>query len=403
VQSRLARPRIRRSDELEDRGEADGSAGPRDANAAVLERLAQRVEHVAIELRQLVEEEDPTMGEAHFAGREARAAADHGGVGKGVVRSAKRARPPQPLAGSEQPGDASHDRDLERLRVVERRQEAGHGPGQEGLARSRWTDQQEVVAARQGHLERPAGERLAANLDQVGRIDRSAAAGWSDRAGRRHGDTSRDAHASGGDGPRARPRRDQPDGVTQGLDGDGLDSRDEPRLRQVGRWDGDAPMPGRHEHRGHGQDAGDGSYFSAQRELAKERPRPGGRADLPVADQDAKGDGEVERGAALAHLGRGEVHRDPARRVIEPTVADGAANPLAGLGESGVGKADDGQTRQAVGDVDLDADDPPVETGEGGREERGEHAADGTAAASIRASPPLRRPSRRRPARARAR
>src|SRR5437588_193627 len=45
--------RVGRGDELEPRGEVADAAGPRDRHAPVLERLAERLEHVLLELRQL--------------------------------------------------------------------------------------------------------------------------------------------------------------------------------------------------------------------------------------------------------------------------------------------------------------------------------------------------------------
>ena len=41
---------------------------PRDGDETVLERLAQRLEHRPLELRQLVEEEHAPVSEAHLAG-----------------------------------------------------------------------------------------------------------------------------------------------------------------------------------------------------------------------------------------------------------------------------------------------------------------------------------------------
>jgi hypothetical protein len=52
----------------------------------VLERLAECLEDVAIELGQLVEEEDPVVCPGHLAGHEPRPASDDRGVGAGVVR-----------------------------------------------------------------------------------------------------------------------------------------------------------------------------------------------------------------------------------------------------------------------------------------------------------------------------
>ena len=47
-------------------------AGPGDRDAALLERLAERLEDVAIELGQLVEEQDALVGQRDLAGRQMR-------------------------------------------------------------------------------------------------------------------------------------------------------------------------------------------------------------------------------------------------------------------------------------------------------------------------------------------
>ena len=64
-------------------------------------------------------------------------------------------------------------------------------------------------------------------------------------------------------------------------------------------------------------------------------------------EQDADGDGHVVGGAVLAPVGRREVHRDARERVGEAGVADGAADPLAGLGERRVRQAHDVERGQA--------------------------------------------------------
>ena len=75
--------------------------------------------------------------------------------------------------------------------------------------------------------------------------------------------------------------------------------------------------------------------------------RPGPARTCSDPEQDAERDREVERRAGLSDLGRGEVDRDPARRVVEPGVAQRAAHALPRLGQRGVGQADDREPRQA--------------------------------------------------------
>src|SRR4029079_6915115 len=60
--------------------------GASNADAAGLERLAKRVEHGPLELRQLVEEQNAEMSETDLAGTDAQAAADQRGHRGAVVR-----------------------------------------------------------------------------------------------------------------------------------------------------------------------------------------------------------------------------------------------------------------------------------------------------------------------------
>ena len=89
-----ARARVRGGDEHEARREDRRALAAHDRHAAVLQRLAQRLERRARELGQLVEEQHAVVGEARLARRRDRAAADqagggdHGGAARGTGRSA---------------------------------------------------------------------------------------------------------------------------------------------------------------------------------------------------------------------------------------------------------------------------------------------------------------------------
>jgi hypothetical protein len=76
----------------------------------------------------------------------------------------------------------------------------------------------------------------------------------------------------------------------------------------------------------------------AQRQLAEQRPRPAAVADLARGNEDADGDGQVVRRAALAPIGRREVDRDARRRVLEAAVADRAADSLARFRQAASGR-----------------------------------------------------------------
>src|SRR5690606_7271934 len=70
---------VHRRDELDARRESDMGVGARDADFARLQRLAQRIEHAALEFGKLVEEEDAEMREADLARAHAQPAADERG------------------------------------------------------------------------------------------------------------------------------------------------------------------------------------------------------------------------------------------------------------------------------------------------------------------------------------
>src|SRR5207249_6679746 len=68
--------RIGGGHELEACGKLADAAGAGDGDAAVFERLAERLEDVLLELRELVEKKHSQMSERHFAGMRRTAGAD---------------------------------------------------------------------------------------------------------------------------------------------------------------------------------------------------------------------------------------------------------------------------------------------------------------------------------------
>ena len=86
-----ARARVRRGDEHEARRERHHLLAADDRHVAVLERLAQRLQARARELRQLVEEQDAVVRERRLARLRRVGAADQAGGRDRVVRRAERA------------------------------------------------------------------------------------------------------------------------------------------------------------------------------------------------------------------------------------------------------------------------------------------------------------------------
>ena len=148
-------------------GNVKVDAGPADGDLAVLERLAQHLEHVAAELGQLVEEEHAVVRQRHLAGPRDGAAADQAGVGDGVVRRAERPGRDERPVRARSAADRVDPRRLERLVERQRRQDGRQPLGEHRLARAGRADHQDVVAAGRGDLERALGVLLAVDLGEV--------------------------------------------------------------------------------------------------------------------------------------------------------------------------------------------------------------------------------------------
>jgi hypothetical protein len=329
---------------------------------AVFEGLTQRLEDVSREFGQLVEEQDAVVGQGHLARRHPRPAADHRSVGKRVVRRSHRCASAE-AADRTLAGNRRDDRGRQGLSIVERRQESRNGSREERLAGPRRTGEEQAVATGEGDLERPPRLELAADLGQVRHV----------RQVRRFRiGIGVPLSGGGGRGQLDPPGRGQrlsagtsPDGVrrfAQRRHADDLDPRGKAcLLDSIGR-DDDSPDAPTRERRGQGQDARNRPDLAAEGQLPDHGEATARSPDLFRAEQDPDRDREVERGACLAEVRRGEIDGDPPRRVDIPGVADRATDALASFLERRVSQADDRESWQARGDVDLDADDPAVET-----------------------------------------
>ena len=87
-----ARAGVHRSDHHKARRVREGHDRPRNGDRPVLHGLAEHFEHVSAEFRHLVQEKDPVVGQADFAGLGDLAASDEPRVGDGMMRVAERAR-----------------------------------------------------------------------------------------------------------------------------------------------------------------------------------------------------------------------------------------------------------------------------------------------------------------------
>src|SRR5207302_7236704 len=93
----------------------------------------------------------------------------------------------------------------------------------------------------------------------------------------------------------------------------------------------------------------------------------------PRAGEHAGGDGEVEGGALLGQLGRGQVDGQLPLREVETGVANRSLDPLPGLLDRPIGQPDDGEARYSRRDIRLDDDGHAGETAQGTARRGGEH------------------------------
>ena len=348
--------RVARSDEHDRRGEPDRALTARDADAAALERLPERLERRPRELGELVEEQHPAVRERDLAGARVRPAPDQTLRRDRVVRRAE-----GPLCGERpvtEPGDAADPRDLDRLLVGRGRQDSGQASRQHRLARARRPDHEHVVAARGGDLERPLRVALPPDVRQVAvRLDRRAAPRRRRRGSGRPSAGEELRHAV------ERRHAEHVDAVDERGLGGVLLGHDQPRVAG-------APRTVCHRDR-----AVDRAQRAAQRELAADRVR-GEVVPRQLVARGEHGDGqrEVEARPRLAQVRGREVGGEPLERELEPRVEHRRAHALAGLAHGAVGQSDDGERREAAAEVDLDRDLPGGDSLDGECGDAREHA-----------------------------
>ena len=175
VASRTARAQVHRPDQLEARRKLCLAARAGDADHAVLERLAERLQRRPRELGELVEQQHAVVGEARLARPRAGAASDDRGRRRSVVRSTERRRGHERRLWAEQSCNGMDPGDLDRLRLAERRQDPGQPSREHRLARPGGPGEQEIVASRGCELERATRTLLAPHVCQIGRLRRGPA------------------------------------------------------------------------------------------------------------------------------------------------------------------------------------------------------------------------------------
>ena len=299
--------RVHGGDQHDARREGQRHEPAADGDLAVLERLAQALERREAELGELVEEQHAEMGEAHLARARRAAAADQPRRRDGVMRRAERTLGDQRAVLRKEPRHAVDARDLDGLVEGERRHDAGQPPGEHGLARARRPRHEDVVGAGDGDLEGALHLLLTHDVGEV-RVRRRPAAEERREVGRRRGRA-----AAGGelrDGLRERARRVH------------LETADQRGLGGVGRGQDQPAHAAPPQALGQRKRAGHGPQRAVQTELADRGQRPAPVAavgGLAGGHQKGQGDGQVERRALLAQVGRRQIDGDASRRERDRT------------------------------------------------------------------------------------
>ena len=331
--------------------------------APFFERLTQHLQHRPLELRQLVQKQHAVVRERDLARPRVGAAADEAGVGDRVVRRAERPPRHESAPRVQQPADAVDLGRLQRLVGRERGQDAGHAPGEHRLARARRADHERVVPAGRRHFERALRVLLPPHVREIHRVRRIGVDGGD-------ADVGRAAPAVLGEQRKGfRERADAVDFQTGHGGGFGgvLERHDH------GAVAGGARLHGHRQHAAHGPERAVERELAADEHLVQHRLR-----DLAGARREqAERDGQVERRALFAHVGRGEVDGDGAARHGQAGVLERRPDAVAALADGAVGQAHHGPARQVGFDVGFDLDGQRVDSEDGAAPDAAEHGGRG--------------------------
>ena len=310
-------------------------AGYRDL--AVFHRLAQRIQHPRIELRQLVEKQHALMRQRDFAGSCAHAAAGQRRHAGGMMRAAE--RPPRgERAALDLARDRGDHRHFEQFGRRQRRQDRGQPRRQHRFAGAGRADHQQMMPAGGGDLERALGALLALDVAQVEQRFRALM------------------------DFRLRPRQhlralEMVGDLDQRIGRDDLDVGAGPRrLRAAGGGTDQAFVARigadrRRQHARHRRDRSVEAELAEHRKTAQRVRRNG-----PDRRHQAERDRQIVVAAFLRHVGRRQIDRDSPRRQRQPRGDQRRTDPLPGLRHRLVGQSHDGERRQAGRNLHLHID-----------------------------------------------
>ena len=326
----------------------------------VFEGLAERFEHVPLELGKLVEEEHAVVRQAHLAGLRDLSAADKTGIGNRMVRGTVRSRGDERLAFPEQAHDAVDLGGLDGLVEAHPGKDRRQAAREHGLARSRRPDHDDVVSARSGDLDGSLGMLLSFYLGEILLVRGIGLEGALDI----------DAHGIEGGGAGEELHH-----LRQGLHAVDRDGLDDGRLLRVVFRDHHAAVPGLFRKHGHGERAPHRLDPAVEGELAHDEVAVHHLlGEDALGDQHADGDGQVEGGAFLLDVRGGEIDDDLLEGKIEARVLERGAYALFALFDGGVGQAHGGEEgKSPARDVNLHLDRIGVDAQHSGADDLGEH------------------------------
>ena len=219
------------------------------------------------------------------------AAAEESGVGDGVVRGAEGAQGEERAFVGEKSADAVDFGGLDGFLKGHRRHDGGDALGEHRLARPRRPDHDQVVPARDGHLDGAFGGVLAAH---VGEIDLVVLV----RLNERLGDCGRERFV-------AAQKLERLAQVAHAVSGDPLDNGG---FLGVSLRHNNGAFAAPTGFQGDRQHAVDGSHAAVERQFAHKAVLVKiGELDLLRGRDHRQRDGEVEARPLLLHVGGGEV------------------------------------------------------------------------------------------------
>ena len=348
-----AAARVHRRDQLDPRREGDVGIGTRHADLAGLERLAQRIEHRALEFGKLVEEQHAEMRQADLARTHFQAAPDQGRHRRRMMRASERP-PSQHPSAVQFPRDRGDHRHFERFCGFKRRQYPRQAGSEQRLARARRPAHQEIMTARGGNLERALGDLLPFDLPQIGPAD-----GRLGLPRKRRGQQTR-----------ALQMRDQ---CQQIRGGKHFDITRPSRFGTLcNRADQPLALP-RGMKRGE-QDSGRRRDPPVEPELAdRDIMRQRLLIDRTDRREQTERDWKVEMRPFLGQIGRRQIDGDDLGRKREADCGQGAAHAFAALGHRLVGQPDDHESRDARRQLHLHLDGACLEPEIGNRGHQSDH------------------------------